>query len=58
MLPASILGVVVVGGAVSILMISSAGCLKKSSMFTFGNEITFRKKVAVSISRTDLVSGK
>ena len=52
MLPASRLGVVVVGGAVSILMISSAVCLMKSSVLTLGNEITLGEKVTVSISRT------
>ena len=57
-LPASRLGVVGVGGAVRILIISSTACLKKSSVLTFGNEITFGEKVTVSMSLTDLVLGK
>ena len=56
--PASRLGVVVVSVEVRILIISSAACLKKSSVFTFGNEITFGKKVTVSISLTNLILGK
>ena len=56
--PASRLGVIVVGDTFRILIISSAACLKKSSVLTFGNEITFGKKVAVSMCLTDLVLGK
>ena len=52
--PDSRLGVVVVSGAVRIIIIFSATCLKKSSVFTSRNEITFGKKVTVSTSLTDL----
>ena len=55
--PAYRLDVVGVGGAVRILMMSSATCLKKISVLTFRNETTFGKKVTVSIFRTDLVLG-
>ena len=58
MSPASKLFVVVVFGAVSIVMMHSAVCLRKLSIFTFGNETTFRKKVTVSISCTDLIFGE
>ena len=56
--PVSRLGDVGVDGAVRIPIISSAACLKKSSIFTFGSEITFGKEVTVSISLADLVLGK
>ena len=56
--PDSRLRFVVVGGLVSIVLISSAVCLKKSSIFTFGKEMTFGKKVTISISCRDLVFEK
>ena len=58
MLPASRTGVLVLDGAVSILMISSAACIKKLSALTLRNWITLGKKVIVSISQTDPVLEK
>ena len=56
--PAYRIVAVVVGGAIRILIITSAACLKKSFVLTFGNKITFGKKVIVPISLTDLILGK
>ena len=56
--PASRLGVVGVGDTVRIFIIFSAACLKKLSLLTFGNVITFGKKVTISMSLTDFFLGK
>ena len=51
-LPACKLGVVVDGGVVRRVMMSSAACLRKLSNFTFGKVICLGKNVTVSTSRT------
>ena len=56
--PASRLGVVVDGGCVSMVMISVAACLRKSSNFICGNGTVAGKNVTVSQSLTSLVRGK
>ena len=53
--PTSRIGAVGVGGAARLLRIYYATYLKKSSVFTFGNEMTFGKKFTVSMSLTALV---
>ena len=53
--PASKLSVVVEGGAVRMVIISVAACLKKSSKPTFGIGISLGKKVTVSTFLTNLV---
>ena len=56
--PACKLGVVVDGGAVRIVMISSAARFRKSASFTCGNGTLVGKNVTVSHVLTCFVQGK
>ena len=56
--PASKLGVVVDGGAVKMVMISTAACFRKSVNFTCGNGTLVGKNVTVSHVLTCFVRGK
>ena len=56
--PACKVGVVVEGGQASIVMISVAACLKKSSSLTSGKGTVVGKNVTVSHILTVLVRGK
>ena len=56
--PACKLGVVVDGGAVKMVMISTAACFRKSTSLTCGNGTLVGKNVTVSQFHTCFVRGK
>ena len=52
------LGVVIEGGAIKIIIMSVAACLKKSSIFTFEKVTLFVKKFTLSTYLSSFVLGK